>query len=250
MIISVNIQKGGCAKTTTVQILGELLGKEHGKRVLCIDTDSQCSLTSVSNINPIDCKTNIYTLLKEESTLANTIVHTPYYDLIPGSPYLANADIEFNKIGKEQFLKERIESARYDVILIDTPPALSLMSIMALTACDKVIIPTEPSYLAMAGLDQLYETVGTVKKYLNSDISILGIMIIKYNPKTNLNKLVLESIEDYANQKNTMVLKSRIRETVKIKEAQSQQRPICDWASNCTAVSDYRNAIEEIIKSF
>ena len=245
-IISVNIQKGGCAKTTTVQVLGELLSKEQDKRVLCIDTDAQCSLTAVSGINPLECEANIYTLLKGESDLRSSITHTRYYDLIPGSPYLANADTEFNKIGKEQFLKERINGTSHDIIFIDTPPALSLMSIMALTACDKVIIPAEPSYLAMAGLDQLYETIDTVHKYLNSEISILGIMIIKYKARMNLNAVVLEAIEEYAEKRRTKVFDTKIRETVKIKEAQSQLRPIVDWAGNATAVEDYRQILKEI----
>ena len=245
-IISVNIQKGGCAKTTTVQVLGELLSKEKEKRILCIDTDSQCSLTQVSGINPIESEANIYTLLKGESDLHSSIVHTRYYDLIPGSPYLANADTEFNKIGKEQFLKEKIDGANYDIILIDTPPALSLMSIMALTACTKVCIPTEPSYLAMAGLDQLYETIDTVHKYLNPNISILGIMIIKYNARMNLNAVVLEAIEEYAAENKTKVFNTKIRETVKIKEAQSQLKPIVDWAGSSTAVEDYRQILEEM----
>ena len=246
-IISVNIQKGGCAKTTTVQVLGELLSKEQRKKVLCIDTDSQCSLTQVSGINPMDCEANIYTLLKGESDLHTSIMHTNYYDIIPGSPYLANADTEFNKIGKEQFLKERIKDAAYDYILIDTPPALSLMSVMALTACSKVVIPAEPSYLAMAGLDQLHETIDTVHKYLNPNISILGIMIIKYNSRMNLNAVVLEAIEEYAKENHTKVFDTKIRETVKIKEAQSQLKPIVDWAGTSTAVSDYREVLEEML---
>lgn len=245
-IISVNIQKGGCAKTTTVQVLSELLSKENGKKILCIDTDSQCSLTQVSGVNPMDCESNIYTLLKGESDLKSSIVKCRYYDLIPGSPFLANADTEFNKIGKEQFLKKSISDAKYDIIFIDTPPALSLMSIMGLTACNKVIIPAEPSYLAMAGLDQLYETIDTVKEYLNSDISVLGIMIIKYNTRAKLNEVVLEAIEDYANEKDTKVFDTKIRETVKVKEAQSQLTPIVDWASKSTAVEDYRELIKEI----
>lgn len=246
-IISVNIQKGGCAKTTTVQVLGELLAKEQRKKVLCIDTDSQCSLTQVSGINPMDCDANIYTLLKGETNLHSSIIHTNYYDIIPGSPYLANADTEFNKIGKEQFLKERIADATYDVILIDTPPALNLMTIMALTACHKVVIPTEPSYLAMAGLGQLYETIDTVHKYLNPSITILGIMIIKYNARMNLNNVVLDAIEEYASENNTKVFNTKIRETVKIKEAQSQLKPIVDWAGSSTAVSDYREVLEEML---
>ena len=246
-VYTISIQKGGVGKSTTVQCLGELLGKENKKRVLCVDTDSQCSLSLSSGIaNPMDCVSNIYTLLKEESALKESIVRTPYYDIIPGSPYLANADVEFNRIGKEQFLKERLSNADYDIILIDTPPALSLMSVMALTACDKVLIPMATDFLTLAGADQLYSTIETVKKYLNPDIAIRGIMIIKYNPRTNLNNMVLESILEFADSHGTEVFDSKIRETVKVKEAQSQLKPICDWASKSTAVSDYRELIKEI----
>ena len=246
-IYTISIQKGGVGKSTSVQCLGELLGKEQKKRVLCVDTDSQCSLSLASGIaNPMDCAANIYTLLKEETSFRDSIVHTPYYDLIPGSPYLANADIEFNKIGKEQFLRERITGADYDIILIDTPPALSLMSIMALTACDYVLIPMSCDYLTLAGADQLYATIETIKKYLNPNIIIRGIMIIKFNPRTNLTNLVLNSIIEYADNHGTEVFDSKIRETVKIKEAQSQLKPICDWASKATAVNDYRDLIKEI----
>lgn len=97
-IISVNITKGGCGKTTTVQMLGEIIGKKNEKRVLCIDTDPQCNLTTVSGIDPAECQEhNLYTLLKKTSSLQECIGKSTYYDLIPGSILLAYADTEFNQ---------------------------------------------------------------------------------------------------------------------------------------------------------
>lgn len=247
-IISVNITKGGCGKTTTVQVLAEILGKEYGKKVLCIDTDPQCNLTTCSGIKLENCQEhNLYTLLREESTLEQCILNCKYYDLIPSSIFLAYADTEFNRTGKEFILKERIENANYDVILIDTPPSLGLLNIMSLTASTKVIIPTECSFLAMVGLDQLHKTIQTVRKYSNKELTIEGILLIKYSSRANLNNAVLSGLENMAVQMHTQVFDEKIRETVKIREAQSQQSPVIDWEPSCSAVLDYSGFAKTLV---
>ena len=248
-IISVNITKGGCGKTTTVQMLGEILGKDYNKKVLCIDTDPQCNLTTVSGIDLMECQEhNLDTLLKGESSLDQCIVKSKYYDLIPGSLRLAYADVEFNQLGRESMIKEAIKDADYDVILIDTPPSLGILNIMSLTASTKIIIPTECSYLAMIGLDQLNNTIGTVRKYSNQSLEICGILLIKYSSRTNLNTAVLNGLEKMAEKMDTKVFDSKIRETVKVKEAQSQKEPIIDWDPSCSAVTDYYDFVKEIVK--
>lgn len=247
-IISVNITKGGCGKTTTVQMLGEILNRDYQKKVLCIDTDPQCNLTTVSGINLMECQEhNLYTLMKKESTLDECIMKSKYYDIIPGSLLLAYADTEFNQLGREYLLKERIEKANYDVILIDTPPSLGLLNIMSLTASTKIIIPTECSYLAMIGLDQLSNTIESVRKHSNKELEIAGILLIKYNTRTNINNAVLSGLEKMSAKMNTRVFENKIRETVKIKEAQSQQEPILDWDNSCSAVKDYLAFSKEIV---
>ena len=247
-IISVNITKGGCGKTTTVQMLGEILNRDYQKKVLCIDTDPQCNLTTVSGINLMECQEhNLYTLMKEESTLDECIMKSKYYDIIPGSLLLAYADTEFNQLGREYLLKERIEKANYDVILIDTPPSLGLLNIMSLTASTKIIIPTECSYLAMIGLDQLSNTIESVRKHSNKELEIAGILLIKYNTRTNINNAVLSGLEKMSAKMNTRVFENKISETVKIKEAQSQQEPILDWDNSCSAVKDYLAFSKEIV---
>lgn len=246
-IISVNITKGGCGKTTTVQILGEIIGKKNEKRVLCIDTDPQCNLTTVSGIDPAECQEhNLYTLLKKSSKLQDCIVKSTYYDLIPGSILLAYADTEFNQLGREYLLKECIEDAGYDIILIDTPPSLGLLNIMSLTASTKIIIPTECSYLAMVGLEQLSDTIASVRRHSNKELEILGILLIKYNARTNINNAVLRGLEKMADKMHVQVFKNKIRETVKVKEAQSQQEPLLDWDSSCSAVLDYLEFAKEL----
>lgn len=250
-IISVNITKGGCGKTTTVQMLGEILRKKYKKKILCIDTDPQSNFTTISGINIMECQEhNLYTLLKEKSSLQECIVKSSYYDLIPGSLLLAYADTEFNHLGREYMLKECIENADYDIILIDTPPSLGLLNIMSLTASTKIIIPTEPSYLAMIGLEQLSNTIESVRKHSNKELEILGILLIKYHSRANINQAVLRGIEKMAEEMNIKVFKNKIRETVKVKEAQSQQEPLIDWDVSCSAVQDYLSFVNELESVF
>lgn len=246
-IFSVNIQKGGCGKTTTVQAMAEILSVDYGKRVLCVDTDPQCNLTTVSGVNLMECQEhNLYSLLKESSTLEECIVKTKYYDLIPGSLLLSYADTEFNRTGKEYFLKEKIQGAKYDIVIIDTPPALGLLNIMSLTASTQVLIPTECSYLSMVGLNQLYETIRTVCKYSNKNLKLSGILMIKYSSRANLNAAVAEGLIQMADRMGTRVYNSKIRETIKIREAQGQQVPLIDWDNKCSSISDYRDFVKEL----
>lgn len=245
-IISVNIQKGGCGKTTSVQCLSEILSSKYNMRILCVDTDAQCDLTIVSGVRPEQCKHNVYTLLRGESSIQECIVKTKYYDLVPGSVFLASADNDFNKIGKEQFLKEKLKEVEYDIIFIDTPPSLSLLNVMSLTASTKVLIPTECSYLAMNGLNQLYETIETIRKYLNSNLKILGLVMIKCSGRTKLNRAILNALNETVHVMETKIYDTMIRKTVKVEEAQSQLSPVIDWDGKCTAILDYECLAAEI----
>lgn len=245
-IITFCVAKGGSMKTTSCQVIAELLGKS-GKKVLCIDTDPQGNLTTVSGIDLLSVQDhNLYTLLKGYSKLDDCIVKSKYYDVLPSSLLMASADTEFNQQGREYFLKEKIEGINYDYVLIDCPPSLSLITIQALTASNSVIIPTEPSYLAMVGFNQLFTTISTVRKYSNKELDILGILVAKYSERTNLNKVILESLEEMASSFDTKVFNTKIRETIKVREAQSQQVPLIEWAHNCSAVQDYSTLIEEL----
>ena len=247
-IITVSIQKGGSSKTLTCQIMAELLSKEYGKRVLCVDADAQCNLTSLSGVDIIATQhNNIYTMLKGETKPKDCITACKYYDIIPGSMLLCSADSEFVQTGREMLLKEKLRRLKYDICIIDTPPALGIVNIMALTAADHVLIPTECSVLAMIGLQQLNRTINTVRTYTNPKLDISGILVTRYNSRANLNSSIYESLQQIADELKTKVYSTKIRETIKVREAQSQFTPILDYsgASNCTAVTDYRNFMQE-----
>lgn len=247
-IISVNIQKGGCGKTTTVQAIAEILSAEYGKRVLCIDTDAQCNLSTISGIDLEACQDNtLYDLLRGDKTISQCIVKTKYYDLVPSSIYLSQADIEFSRESRDRYMLSQLQNVTYDFVLIDTPPALGYLNSLSLSISDSVLIPTECSYLAMLGLDQLNSTISRVKKLVNPNLKLLGILMIKYNARTTLNNAIFNGMQDMAADMNTKVFDTKIRETIKIREAQSQTVPLTDWAIDCSAMQDYRNFVHEVM---
>lgn len=248
MVISVNIQKGGSAKTTTVQILAEMLAKDFSKRVLCVDTDPQCNLTSTSAVDILQTQQfNLRSLLLGSEKLEDCIFHSTYYDIIPSSMLLSKADAEFFSLGREKLLKEALAPVRkkYDFILIDTPPALGILNIMSLTASDKILIPTECSVLAMIGLKQLQNTIEEVRLHTNPKLDIMGILVVRYNSRATINKEIYDSLGEIANSMGTKVFETRVREISKIKEAQAAFMPILDYAKNCPAVQDYSAFLDE-----
>ena len=117
---------------------------------------------------------------------------------------------------------------------------------MSLTASSKIIIPTECSYLAMVGLKQIYNTIQSIHKHSNKDLCVLGILLIKYNGRANINIAISNALEKLSVQMNTKIFACKIRETIKVKEAQSQQEPIIDWDPSCTAVQDYLDFVKEL----
>ena len=248
-VISCHIPKGGNFKTTSVQAIAEILSKEYAKKVCCIDTDSQCSLSIVSGISDSDKRNNLFSLLNRECSIEECIQKSTYYDIIPGSIKLSTVDKTFQEIGKENFLKEHIQHIirKYDYILIDTAPALSLTNVMAATASDYILVTAESSYLSLSAIDQLYKTIQSVKKYLNNNLEMLGVLVVRYNPRANINEAILSSLEKQAVNMRMKVFDAKIRETVKIKEAQTQTMPLIDWAGNCTAMDDYRSFLKELI---
>lgn len=248
MIISVTNQKGGVGKTTTTQSMGVGLSNK-GFRVLLVDLDPQANLSHSCGVN-VEQPT-IYEILKNEVKIKTCIQKTSSTDIIPSTILLSGADLEFTNPGREYLLNEALGSikSQYDYIIIDTPPALSILTINAFTASDKLIIPMGADGFSLQGVGQLNKTIEQVKKYCNPRLEVEGILMTRYNPRTVLSKDITSTIQDkIAVQLSTKLFKSYIRSSISIQEAQLQQTNIADYAPKSTAQIDYASFVDEFIK--
>ena len=244
-IYSVSNQKGGVGKSTTANATGALLNK-RGFKVLCIDLDAQGNLSHSMKAN--DSKISSLDILTGNATANEAIVHTPQGDVIPSAPALAGIETVLTETGREYRLKEALEpiSGNYDYCIIDTPPALGILTVNALTASDRVLIATQADIYSLQGISQLSQTIQTVKKYCNSSLSVAGIVITRYNARTVLTKDMTEMTEYIAGQLKTKVYNSKIRECIAVKEAQAKQQDIFAYSPRSNASKDYENLINEI----
>ena len=246
-VISIAIQKGGCAKTTTALNIASCLHIQ-GKKVLVIDFDPQANLSSACKKESVD-KT-IYELMKSQCSIDEVITSTEEFDLIPSNILLCSAEQEFTNTGREYIIKKIIQPIqdRYDFIIIDCPPSLGILTVNAFTASDFIIIPIEPSYFALRGLGQLSKTINTVQEYCNKKLKLLGIVIVKYSDRTNLNKAVKDDVYEAGRVLNTKVFNAKIREATAVKESQGMQVPLSQYAPNSKAFLDYQELTNEILK--
>lgn len=244
--IAVINQKGGVGKSTTSNAIGAGLF-QRGYKVLFIDLDAQGNLSY-----SMKCENKPLSsleVLTGTATAKEATLTTPQGDIIPASPALASADTIITDTGREYRLKEALEPLKevYDYIIIDTPPALGTLTINALTACDSVIIPAQADIYSLQGIGQLNQTIQTVKRYCNSDLTIKGIVITRYSPRAVLTRDMTDLLEDTAKQLNTKVFTSRIRECIALKEAQASQIDIFTYNPRSNAGIDYKALLEEMI---
>ena len=174
-VLSLANQKGGVSKTTTVQALSTLLNKQ-GRGTLAIDLDPQGNLSFVMGANLEDTPT-IYNVLKGELSAADILQHTESGDILPANILLSGADVEFMSTGREYLLKEAIQdiSSQYEYIIIDCPPALSILTINAFVASNYIVVPSLADVFSMQGMAQLNNTIRSVKKYCNPSLKVAGI---------------------------------------------------------------------------
>lgn len=225
-VITITNQKGGVGKTTTTQVFAAGLS-ERGCKVLVIDLDPQMNLTSISDKE--GSSPTIYNLFKGEiEDTKNVILSTELgYDIIPGSLELAAADMEFSSINREFLLKNIIKTVKeeYDYILVDTQPALGILSLNALVAANEVIIPITPSKLASEGFIQLYKTIIAVSDYHNPNITIKGILITMYK-STKVQMKYIEVLETIAKELNINIFESKIRVSTAVEEFQDKTKNV------------------------
>ena len=246
-VVAIINQKGGVGKSTTALALGAGLSLK-GFKILFIDLDAQGNLThtlgaSKDGITSVD-------ILTREAGASEAIFKGEHWDYIIGSPTLAGADMILTQTGKEFRLKEALGPVRenYDYIIIDTPPALGILTVNALAACTGIIIPAQADIYSLQGIGHLYGTIKTVKQYCNPELRIMGILLTRYNPRSILSRDISEMIEQTAAQLETKVYKTSIREAIAIKEAQARQQDIYSYAPKGKATADYKAFVKEVLE--
>lgn len=248
MIIAITNQKGGVGKTTTALAMAAAL-KNKGYKVLLVDTDPQGNATDTYRAQ-VDGTATLYDLMFEGEPAEGCIQHTAHGDIIAADPLLKDADRHLDGISGTYCLRERLEPIKdeYDYILIDTPPTLGVLLTNALTAADKVIIPVTADRYGVQGMSQLQQTLADIKKYTNPGLTVDGLLVVRYNARTNLARTLHEALVNVAVQFNTKVYKTTVRESTKAKEAQAARASLFEYAPSSTTASDYSEFVNEFLK--
>lgn len=249
-VITLANQKGGVAKTTTSLALASGLAN-RGHKVLGVDLDPQCNFSLSSGIDTVELEETLYDVFKKTTNINSVLLSSPLgYDVLPGGLSLAGADMDFTQTGREYMLKEGLESLseKYDYVIIDTPPTLGILTTNAMAASNSVIVPMAADLYSIQGLSQLNGLLSNVRKYCNKNLQLAGLLITKYHGNQNISKAVSEKIDEIAQELNTKVFTSRIRESVAIREAQLLHSDIFKDAPRANATVDYTAFIDELLK--
>ncbi len=246
-IIAVVNQKGGVAKTTTALAIGQGLAT-RGHSVLMVDLDAQGNLTYTAGV-PEDGSATVREVLTGKAKAAEAVRHTPCGDIMPSSPSLAGMDGVLTETGKEWRLKEALEplEKEYEFVVLDTPPALGILTVNALTACSSVVIPAQADIYSLQGVERLAETIRLVRKYSNPHLRIEGVLLTRYSPRSVLGREAAELAGELAGRLGTKVFKAAIREAVAVKEAQISQKSLLEYAPKANVTGDYEAFLEELL---
>ena len=243
-------QKGGVGKTTTTANLGACLAM-LGKKVLVIDMDPQANLSVHLGVDIHSLKYSVYDIIrgacKPDGVILSTKIHG--LDIIPANIDLSGAEIELvSVVGRETILKEYLGGVldRYDYVLIDCPPSLGLLTLNVLTLVHEIFIPLQTEFFALQGVSKLLDTHEVIRKRLNKNLEITGIIFCMYTSRTRLCKEVIEKVKEHFAK--DQVFDTVIRKNVKLSESPSHGKPIVSYAPGSHGSEDYMSLAKEVVQ--
>ena len=247
-IIALANQKGGVAKTTTTMNLGAALA-ERGKNVLLLDVDPQANLTVGLGLDPSQLEYSMSTILAEDkASLTNAIYETnsDSLQIVPAEIGLASVEFNMvNRVSRETILQQAIDNQireHYDYILLDSPPNLGMLTFNVLSAAKEVIIPVATHFYGLQGIAALLERIDIIKSKINPELSILGILATRYDPRTSLAKGILDELAAF----KLPIFKTVIHEAVRLAESPAEGKSIIDYEPQSLSAKQYRDLATEV----
>ncbi|MGN6370434.1 MAG: ParA family protein [Phycisphaerae bacterium] len=260
-IIALFNQKGGVGKTTTTANLGAALA-DAGQKVVLIDLDPQANLTTHMGVDPDSVNISTYRVLTDGIPLAEALVDVKTDSgslrIAPATTELAAAEVELvSVVGRETLLRKMAQATKIDAdyILIDCPPSLGLLSLNALVYATEVIVPLQAQFLALQGMEKLFDTIAMVRQSLNPQLHISGILFCQYEPAAKLTGEVAEEVENFLTQAkgtthpvaNAVIFRTKIRRNIKLAEAPSFGHSIFQYAPTSAGAADYGVLAQELL---
>jgi chromosome partitioning protein len=261
-IIALFNQKGGVGKTTTTVNLGAALA-DAGKKVVLIDLDPQANLTTHVGVDPDSVVNSTYRILTDGIPLAEALVEVQNTNkklfVAPATTDLAAAEVELvSVVGRETLLKKMAEAAKFDAdfVLMDCPPSLGLLSLNALVYATEVIVPLQAQFLALQGMEKLFDTIGMVRQSLNPKVRISGILFCQFESAAKLTREVTGEVDNFVEQAkgtthpvaNAVIFQTHIRRNIKLAEAPSFGQSIFKYAPGSAGATDYEALAAEVLK--
>ena len=247
-IIAIANQKGGVGKSTTAINLAACLAEKEQK-VLIVDIDPQGNATSGLGVSKDDVENTIYQVMLGTINADDAIQKDVFdnLDVLPSNVNLAGAEIELIDVENREYILKNILydiKDRYDYIVLDCPPSLSMLTVNAMTAADTVLVPIQCEYYALEGLTQLIHTINLVKRKLNPELELEGVVFTMYDARTNLSLQVVENVKENLGQN---IYKTIIPRNVRLAEAPSHGLPINIYDSKSAGAESYRLLAEEVM---